>query len=362
MTEILWGLGLEITLSLLVGAGAIMVGIGSIIAAYRISRAHFQANREAIFNQAVTHLGNTDSASARLGGIYGLYNLLDLEPKRLRSVAEILCAHLRETTQEKEYIKKYEKIPSNEVQSLLNVLSEINKKFKRPDPDIPLLDLSKAYLFGANLDNMDLRGANLWRAQLQEVSLLGTRLQGACLLYAQLQGAHLWNTQLQGANLWNTQLQGANLWNAQLQGVSLWHAKLQGANLQGAQLQGADLQGAQLQGAFSKKAMVGKDDNLEERINQVRGKDTSLETTLFSGGIEKSELDKIESNLKKYGAPRQEVREIIDRIRPHVGKDANYTLPPKSGATTGVLTNAMADKIIADYKKSLQPDLSGSVQ
>ncbi len=322
-----------------------------------------QSNQEA-FNQAITHLGNTASASARLGGVYGLYDLLNLEPERLPSIVDILCFHLRETTQQEKYINEYEKNPSNEVQSLLNILGRINKEFNRSDPDIPLLDLSEAYLVGANLKDLDLHGANLhfvrlqgaslWDAQLQGADLRGAQLQGAGLFGARLQGANLHFARLQGADLFGAQLQGADLWYAWLQGARLRYARLQGADLSGVQLQGADLRDVQLQGAFSEKNYRRKGNNLEERINRVRGKETSLNSTLFGGRIKKSELNEIESNLKEYGTPGQEVRKVIDRIKHHVGKDANYILPPKSGAITGTLTDEMVDEIIADYKESLK--------
>ncbi len=68
----------------------------------------------------------------------------------------------------------------------------------------PSADLSKAFLFGANLTNADLR-----------------------------------NTKLSGAFLY-----GANLESADLEGADLSGATLRGANLSGANLESADLRGA----------------------------------------------------------------------------------------------------------------------
>ncbi len=435
-----------------------LVGVCGLIVAHMRVQAHFQSNREVIFNKAITHLGNGQSVSARLGGIYGLYSLLSLEPDRLQNIADILCAHLRETTQQKEYRETYEDTPSNEVQSLLNVLGRINKKFGRPDPEIPLLDLSNAYLFGADLTKIDLHGAklhwtnfgnammsaanlqhadlqhaqlqkanlsnarlqeanlsnarlqeaNLSNARLQEANLSNARLQGTDLSKAQLQKAHLWGAELQGAELWGAELQGTNLRGAKLQGAELWDARLQGANLHNTQLQGANLQDARLQGAnlqdarlqgvnlsdarlqgadlenanlqgadlsnawlprghlknadlqgaFSKEGdtMYISGDTLETRINAVRGKATALESTVFGGGMDAGELEKIESDLKENGLLEEKIKEIIERIRPHVEQEKSYKLPPSSKATTGKLTNKMADKIIADYKKAMESE------
>jgi uncharacterized protein YjbI with pentapeptide repeats len=119
--------------------------------------------------------------------------------------------------------------------------------------------LSSAQLEGANMQGAQLQGADLREAHLQEANLVKAGLQeahlsGACLKeaelsLAQLQGAHLIGAQLQKARLIRTELQGADLLAAKLQEADLYGAQLQGANLGAAKLQEANLFGAQLQGA-----------------------------------------------------------------------------------------------------------------
>ena len=114
------------------------------------------------FNNAINHLGSPE-LSVRLGGIYTLANL-GLEEEQgsyLKSVIEILCAHLRSITQNKEYQKLNAKKPSIEVQTILNVL------FNNGETSLNFLanykvkvDLSSTYLAGVNFEGSNLQKVN----------------------------------------------------------------------------------------------------------------------------------------------------------------------------------------------------------
>ena len=292
------------------------------LAMEKTAQAQYDANEQEIFNEATDKLGH-ESASVRLGGIYGLSKLTRSNKEYLENIAEILCAHLRETTQQTDYQEKYKDKPSNEIQSLLNTLSRLNAVNEEDNKFNPLrLDLSESYLVGANLDhaclnhvnlagaymqraslrwariqwaNLDkaqmqratlvwaqMQGANLneaqmqeaylMRAQMQEAYLMGAQMQRAVLRGAQLQGAALGGAQLQGADLSEAQLQGAALGGAQLQGANLSEAQLQRAILIGAQMQGADLSKTQLQGA---NLMMAKMQGANLNEAQLQGADLS---------------------------------------------------------------------------------------
>ena len=289
------------------------------------AQAQHNANEQKLFNDATAKLGDK-SPSVRLGGIYALDRLARLNETYLASIVEILCAHLRETAQqdrdeekdkkkdgeagEKKYAEEHKDKPSNEIQSLLEVLSELNRfseEKKKDGRSSPVhLNLSGAYLVGANLEtaclnradlsrtNMreayllraQLQEARLWRAQMQEADLAWAHMQkavlnrahmqGAVLNKAQMQGAYLYGAQMQGVNLEEVQMQGASLSGAQMRGVNLRMAQMQGARLDtahmqgaalratqmqevglyGAQMQGADLWGAQMQGADLQEAQM----------------------------------------------------------------------------------------------------------
>ncbi|WP_321341549.1 pentapeptide repeat-containing protein [uncultured Cohaesibacter sp.] len=120
--------------------------------------------------------------------------------------------------------------------------------------DLREAQLQQAILVGASLRNAylrqaDLQGAALIKAQLQRADLVEAKLQGACLIEAELQRADLTEAKLQGAFLGGAKLHGADLTKAKLQKADLAVAKLQGADLREAKLQRADLAVANLMGA-----------------------------------------------------------------------------------------------------------------
>ena len=107
-----------------------------------------KTNENKTFNDATGYLGNK-SASVRLGGIYTLYDLAIFNPeKRLKNIIEILSAHVRETTQKKEYQEKYKKKPSNEISSLLKLLSDLNTNYLSENKEVKSSPLDPIpYLF-----------------------------------------------------------------------------------------------------------------------------------------------------------------------------------------------------------------------
>ncbi len=208
-------------------------------------------HRQERFRDAVGHLGH-DQASVRQGGAHALFHLA-LQAEELRaSIAEILCAHIRETTGKKEYQDEFKSASSTEIQSLLKMLftttirsgTELDAFWKGLKPD-----LSKGYFCGAELFNARFQSADFQHAQFQGAYLRGAQFQGAKLLDTQFQGANLWGAQFQETCLWGVQLQRATLWNAQFQRAALWNARFQGANLWEAQFQDAFLKSAKFQGA-----------------------------------------------------------------------------------------------------------------
>jgi uncharacterized protein YjbI with pentapeptide repeats len=172
-------------------------------------------------------------------------------------------------------------------------------------------NLQEAYLQGTNFQFTDLRGANLQKANLQEATLQGANLQGATLQGADLQGANLQKANLRGANLQGADLQRVVLQRATLQKANLqeadlrWanfskatlqQADLQGATLQGATLQGATLQRANLRGADLRKADLREADlqgaNLQEaNLQEARLQDANLQgATLRGANLQQADL------------------------------------------------------------------------
>lgn len=98
------------------------------------------------------------------------------------------------------------------------------------------IDLSKAYLSGVNLRDIDLKGANLRGADLHSAKLRRANFRGANLREANLNGANLDSAYLRGANLREADLRGAHL-----KGVDLSEANLRDAKLGWSQWQQEDI-------------------------------------------------------------------------------------------------------------------------
>ena len=394
------------------------------------AHAQHDANEQKMFSEATENLGH-QTASVRLGGIYALDRLARSNEGYLVSIVEILCAHLRETTQQsndeekdgeegkredekrdkKKYTEKHKDKPSNEIQSLLEVLSGLNQFSKEKQKDKQskpvCLNLSGAYLVRINLRNAYLKGANLIGTNLQKVSLVQAQLQGADLSRAQLQeaklqgaqmekaklrktqlqrarlqGTFLRNAEMQGADLREAQMQGARLQRAQMQGADLREAQMQGARLQRAQMQGADLREAQMQGADLREAQmqgtaiegmqvqgaelnnvdlrgayvpsVVDPLNSPERIRERQGKPTDLQNTVtFKGGLKQEDVQRIENQLTKCqenGWMKKEEKEKISAtLKEH--QDKPITIPLPSGIRTGSYDKEEADEIIKNIRK-----------
>jgi hypothetical protein len=104
---------------------------------------------------------------------------------------------------------------------------------------------SDPYLFGADLEEVNLSGANLRSAEL-----IGARLFDANLSDADLVDANLFGTTLSRADLSGAKLRGAKLSRSVLELTNLRCADLSGANLVEAHFLWADLSSANLSDAF----------------------------------------------------------------------------------------------------------------
>ena len=329
-----------------------------------------QGQRQERLKNAIEHLGH-ESDSVRLGGAYELFHLVGDTKDIRRTVFDILCAHVRQTTGEDEYQKKYPSKPSEEIQSLLTLLfvqehkvftglhinlqgSWLNGADLR-GAHLEKADLNKAWMQGAQLQKARLQGAELSNAQLQRAVLFRTLLQEAdlweaCLqeawlLEAWLQGANLSRARLQKALLWAAHLQGASLQGADLQGARLSDARLQGAELWAAHLQGAELERACLQGATSQQAYAS---TFEPRLRNKIGKESALERVDFQGGLSREDIDSLVEGLSDEKATQ--LREILE---PHIDQPVSHELPENSGAITEPYAAEEAEQWITEYNKAI---------
>ncbi len=285
------------------------------------------------FNIAINLLGSGET-SARTGVLYALRELAIEEKKYRRQIVQILCSHIRSKTNETKYQNTYKKLPSNEIQTTIDLLFKkdglYNQGFAK-HTDFPKADLSHAYLIGANFNHTQCQMANFNNAQCQRASFSHAQCQGVNFMRAQCQDTFFASTQLQMASFSHAQCQRASFSHAQCQGVNFMRAQCQavifysthcqGANFDHAQCQGADFQYVQCQGAY---AVNAQQYHLKERINQH----TKFKTLQFSGEIGKDTI-KVIKTAKTY-LPNYAYKEIKRIVNANKGVKPNYNLPDGS--------------------------------
>ena len=297
----------------------------------------------------VEHMGH-ESVAVRLGGAYELFHLAQDTEALRQPVLDILCSHIRHTTEQDTYRRRHRSKPSEEVQGLLNLLFASPSGIcngLRIDLQGSWLNgatLCAAYLCGANLAEARLRGADLVGAQLQGADMSWAHLHMAGLSWAKLQGADLVGARLDGANLSRAHMQGADLARSMLHGASLSQTRLQGAFLVGAHLQGADLSEAQFQGV---RSFVEYPDTFVRRVTESVGEETDLSGVVFSGGLTSEEMDSVLD-----GVHHETATTLREKLTSHVGGKITYELPEHSGAVIGTYTEEDAEKWIAEYKEA----------
>ena len=328
-----------------------------------------QGQRQDRLKNAIEHLGHK-SDSVRLGGAYELFHLVQDTPdvpELRQTVYDILCAYIRQTTGEKEYQEKYKSKPSEEVQSLLNLLFvQEPAVFKGLSADLQEswlkgVILKKARLENAILVGVQMQGAMLLGVQMQGADLSDSELQGATLQGVKMQGATFWAAQMQGASLSGVQLQAATFRGVQMQGAMLLGVQMQGADLSDSELQGATLRGIKMQGAILRGVKMqgistGNGGSFEERIERQIYQESKLTGVIFEGKLSQEAVDSIVADFSdgEDEEEREILREILrERLMPHVGKPESYELPESSGAITGTYNEEDAEKWIAEYNEAM---------
>ena len=315
-----------------------------------------EGQRQDRFKNAIEHLGHK-SDSVRLGEAYELFlfaqDLEDLEDSEdlSRTVLDILCAHVRHVTCESSYQAVHGESPSEEIQSILNLLlrrdvfSDIRidltgswlKGAQLEEADLRDAKLNKTNLTKAKLDKATLHKAQLSDARMERASLVEAKMTKCCLQRANLNDASLANAvldysdlseaELKGATLDEASLPKAQLYNARMQGASLVKANMIGcclkqvsligaslenavlvcSDLSKAELQGAFVGGVQLQGSILAEVKVEgatssveyKTSSFEDRIRGLIGKSADLSEVEFEGGLNQVKMESLIGGLSE---------------------------------------------------------------
>ena len=373
-----------------------------------------KANENTTFHEAIKHLGDS-SFSVRLGNIYALYDLARLNPeKHLKNIIDILSAHVRETTQKKEYQEKYKTKPSNEISSLLKLLSDLNTNYliKNKEAESSPLDLSHAYLCGVHLRDLDFSYAIFTYSNFEGAILEGSHFEGANLAVSHFEGAYLPASHFEDANLYASHFEGANLRESHFEDANLYGSHFEGAILEGSHFEGANLreshfavaslEGSHFEGAYLYAShFEGADlseshfegaclssshfggavlsishfegayddqyrdiDNFINRIQKRTGKKAEIgKTMIFAGGITEEymkDLEKIIENTllhftldKMKEEFKKRMNSAIVGLKSHQGRDPSSKIPEHliNNNLLGELTEDRANEIIQRYKK-----------
>ena len=189
------------------------------------------------FKNAVEHLGH-ESVSVRLGGVYALHHLAQEEENYRIRVFEILCAHIRQTTTDENYVIRpptsYLPIaqPTVEIASILKLLfiSQDRGVYEDLKANLQYANLGGAALSDSKLQRADLSGANL-----QWAFLTGAELNGARFMDANMANAFVQNSDMTDATLIYAVVSDVNFDNANLRNVSFFMADCRDSSFTSAQ-------------------------------------------------------------------------------------------------------------------------------
>jgi len=191
------------------------------------------------FSSCVELLGNPKE-SARIGCAYNLYFLADECPEDyLHPICEILCAHIRTMTNEKTYQEKYREKPSNEMQTVLNLLFQKDRHdnliFEKCFKNLEGAFLGGFVLSNTILSNVNFRSATLSIVDFESASFHKVDFVNASLRNVNFNSAELYNVNFMFSSFSYVGFYGASLSqvdfrHVKLSDVDFWNAKLKDKN------------------------------------------------------------------------------------------------------------------------------------
>jgi len=231
-----------------------IVGIaGGIVQVQRQIQSQDKQARDVRFASGVRLLGNQNE-SARIGGAYSLYFLANEHPDEfLNPVCEILCAHIRTITGEKEYQEKYSGKPSNETQTILNLL------FKKDGEKLIFDECTK------NLNRTFLRGFSLMDGVISKANFNGAKVSGN-FGNATLNNVRFEEATIGPANFQNATLSNIECWNATLNNVWFMNSTLNDVRFR----QGATLENVRFSNAILSDVKFSNVEHIAFRDGNIR--------------------------------------------------------------------------------------------
>jgi hypothetical protein len=186
----------------LLGGAGLLGGLAYTIRTFGLSRTTQRAER---FTKAVGQIGDKESITLRIGGVYSL-KLLAAEDQRYWPVVEqILSGMIRERAKPGPPL-------SPDLQVALTTLGERpGGRFAGRRPlDLRKVHIPRAHLVGANLEKVWLDDAYMEGVDLTDARLKNSRLRNATLENAILSSADLTAADFNGSNLKSADFYKAN--------------------------------------------------------------------------------------------------------------------------------------------------------
>ena len=174
------------------------------------------------FFQAMELLGDKDSLSKRIGGIYALERIAWDSEKDHWTIMEVFMSYARQYTAIDVYKEKDSPTSLRTPEDIHAVIRAISRRKRIYE---------KGEEHALDLRNLYLVSADFFCGHLQGVLLDGSILDKASFKWANLDKARLRKTSLRGANFTNASLRQSKLADADLTDAVLTNAHLEGTNL-----------------------------------------------------------------------------------------------------------------------------------
>lgn len=225
------------TLAQVLGGAFVLTGLYFTAKNVFVSR---QAQVTDRFGDALEKLSEKENILRRVGGIHALESIAKDSPRDYWRVMEIFAGFIRLNTTEPSYIASQSEVteenrkPRADIQQVLDAIGRRNRTYRIGENR--RLDLTGAYLEGADLRDANLEGVNFQKANLAKAIFKGAHLKGADFSKANLEGSNFNLADLSNSNFHEANLTFAQLRNAILKNTAFAMAQMRGASFEGSML------------------------------------------------------------------------------------------------------------------------------
>ena len=181
--------------------------------------------RQKRLNSAIEHLGH-ESESVRIGGIHGLFQLALTYPQLRPIVLGVFRSHVRRKTIKKSYQEENKSRPSEEIQTIVSLLSSKNHGVFESYP----INLRWCYLVGVEIDNGVLRNVDFSYSDLRHAKITNTVLDKATIAHSDFKFALFHKISLKKATIQLSFFQGARMIDVELDNTTCLQTNFAGAS------------------------------------------------------------------------------------------------------------------------------------